>query len=284
MAKSPSHILGELIGNFFEEVMKDPIKNLCNKYNVYFDTIGPRPARSTHKITWEDINGSKHDLDYVIERDGTDDIIGNPIAFIEIAWRRYSKHSKNKVQEISGAIMPIAEKYQNFSPFKGVILSGVFTRPSIKQLTSQGFNVLYIPFDKIVESFKNHGVDIFFDENTPEPDLDKIVSKFKTCGILDRIKQDLITSNRKEIDCFLKSLEDSIKRQINCILVLPLHGKERHFNSLDSAINYIEDYSTMPADAVLDRYVIQIFFNDGSNVNCTFNDKLMTIDFLKRNS
>ena len=47
MAKSPSHILGELIGNFFEDVMKAPIRELCNKYNVYFDTIGSRPARST---------------------------------------------------------------------------------------------------------------------------------------------------------------------------------------------------------------------------------------------
>lgn len=117
MAKSPSHILGELIGNFFEDVMKAPIRELCNKYNVYFDTIGSRPARSTKKISWTDINGSKHDLDYVIERDGTPDKIGVPIAFIELAWRRYTKHSKNKAQEISGAIMPIAEKYKEHGFF-----------------------------------------------------------------------------------------------------------------------------------------------------------------------
>ncbi len=67
MAVSPSHILGEMIGNFFEDVMKSPIRDLCNRYNVYFDSIGPRKARSSNKITWGDINGSKHDLDYVIE-------------------------------------------------------------------------------------------------------------------------------------------------------------------------------------------------------------------------
>lgn len=41
MAVSPSHILGEMIGNFFEDVIKSPIRDLCNRYNVYFDSIGP---------------------------------------------------------------------------------------------------------------------------------------------------------------------------------------------------------------------------------------------------
>ena len=40
-----------MIGNFFEDVMKSPIRELCQKYNVYFDTIGPRPARKGKNIT-----------------------------------------------------------------------------------------------------------------------------------------------------------------------------------------------------------------------------------------
>ena len=168
MAKSPSHILGEMIGNFFEEVMKSPIRKLCEQYDVYFDTIGLRPARSTKKITWSDIYGSKHDLDYVIERNGSAHKIGDPIAFIELAWRRYAKHSKNKVQEIAGAVIPIAEKYKEYVPFKGAILSGVFTDPSLIQLKNQGFHVLYIPFEKVVESFKKICFDIFFEFFMPQ--------------------------------------------------------------------------------------------------------------------
>lgn len=49
MATSPSHELGEMIGNFFEDVMKSPIREICAKYNVFFDTIGPRPARNSKK-------------------------------------------------------------------------------------------------------------------------------------------------------------------------------------------------------------------------------------------
>lgn len=56
------------------------------------------------------------------------------------------------------------------------------------------------------------------------------------------------------------------------------------FNSLNSAISYITEYSNIPKDATIDRYVVGIFFNDGSQINCVFKDKLMAIDFLKRNS
>lgn len=284
MAKSPSHILGEIIGNFFEDVMKAPIRRLCNKYKVYFDTIGPRPARSTKKISWTDINGSNHDLDYVIERNGSPTKIGTPIAFIELAWRRYTKHSKNKVQEISGAILPIAEKYKEFAPFKGAILSGEFTEPSLKQLENQGFNILYIPFKKIVNSFKKYGVNIFFDENTSEQDLTEIVDRVKACNSLDKIGRDLLNSSKKEIKSFVNALELSIKRQIDYIFVLPLHGKEVRFNTVESAISFIKEYSKIPEDATIDRYVVGIFFNDGSQVNCVFKDQLMAIDFLLRNA
>lgn len=284
MAVSHSHTLGEMIGNFFESVMKSPIEALCTKYNVYFDTFGERPARQTKKLTWQDIHGSKHDLDYVIERNGTDEHVGDPIAFIELAWRRYTKHSKNKVQEISGAIIPIAEKYKEFAPFKGVILSGVFTEPSLKQLESQGFHVLYIPFENVVASFKKFGVDIYFDETTKEKDLAKIVKSLEACKKISLIRKDFIESNKDKIKTFLSSLESCIKRQINYIYVLPLHGKEERFCDSTHAIDFIKHYAVMPNDAVIDRYVIGIAYNDGSLVNCMFKDKDLAIDFLKRNA
>ena len=46
--------------------------------------------------------------DYVLERGGTDTVRGLPAAFIETAWRRYTKHSRNKAQEIQGAVLALA--------------------------------------------------------------------------------------------------------------------------------------------------------------------------------
>lgn len=284
MAASPSHVLGEMIGNFFEDVMKSPIRELCQKYNVYFDTIGPRPARKGKNITWNDINGSKHDLDYVIERNGTPTKIGDPVALIELAWRRYTKHSKNKVQEIAGAVIPITMKYREYTPFKGAILSGEFTESSLKQLESQGFHVLYIPFEKVVASFKKFGLDIFFDEDTPESTLAKIVKSWEDCTETDKIKADFIRSNRTEIDKFVNALEASIKRQIDYVFVLPLHGKEMRFADTAQAISFLSGYANIPDDAVIDRYIVGITFNDGSQINCMFKEKQMAVDFLSRNA
>ena len=273
-----------MIGNFFEDVMKSPITELCKKYNVYFDTIGLRPARSTKKITWHDINGSKHDLDYVIERNGTPDKIGDPIAFIELAWRRYTKHSKNKAQEIAGAIIPITEKYKEYAPFKGAILSGVFTDASLKQLESQGFHILYIPFDKVVASFKKFDLNIFFDEETKESELKKIVKNWRNSTKIEDIRADFISANKSEIDRFVNALEASIRRQVDYIFVLPLHGKEMRFTEISQAISFLSTYSYIPNDAVIDRYIVGITFNDGSQINCTFKDKQMAVSFLNRNA
>jgi hypothetical protein len=109
MATSPSHTLGEFIGSFFEDLMKKPISEFATTENLYFDSAGVRKARPGKKVTWTDVHGSRHDLDFVLEQGGTDAVIGNPVAFIELAWRRYTKHSKNKVQEIEGAVNPICE-------------------------------------------------------------------------------------------------------------------------------------------------------------------------------
>ena len=264
--------------------MKSPIRSLCKKYNVYFDSFGSRTARNSKKISWKDVNGSKHDLDYVIERNGTERHIGTPIAFIELAWRRYTKHSKNKVQEISAAIEPIAEKYKEIVPFKGAILSGEFTETSLNQLRNLGFHVLYIPYDNVFKSFKKYGVDIYFDESTTEDNLLKIAKSLEACKKINLIRKDFLESNKDVINEFLKSLEMCFKRQIICICVLPLHGKEEHFSDINNAINFILRYKDMPNDATIDRYVISIAYNDGSQVNCMFKDKDLAIDFLNRNA
>lgn len=74
------------------------------------------------KVAWIDGQGNTHDLDYVFELGGSDEQIGSPRAFIEAAWRRYTKHSRNKAQEIQGAILPLAERFHDCHPFLGAVL------------------------------------------------------------------------------------------------------------------------------------------------------------------
>src|SRR5690606_14420375 len=112
--------------------------------------------------------GNSHDLDFVIEKDGHDTEIGEPLAFIETAWRRHTKHSKNKAQEISGALEPLYDNYYLNAPFLGAVLVGDWTQPAINQLASRRFTVLYFPFDETCRAFKEGGFDIYYEEETPD--------------------------------------------------------------------------------------------------------------------
>ena len=91
---------------------------------------------------------------------------------IETAWRRYTKHSRNKVQEIQGAVMPLAETFARRRPFLGAVLAGEFTAGSLAQLQSHHFHVAYCPYETVLRAFSGEGVDISSEENTPNEALD----------------------------------------------------------------------------------------------------------------
>src|SRR4051812_30535648 len=120
MAEAPGHRLGQIIGETLERAVEPVLADFAAKHGIYLDKHGARPARPGKKLTWTDALGNKHDLDYVLERGGTDSTIGLPVAFIETAWRRYTKHSRNKAQEIQGAVLPLVATHSTTKPFAGV--------------------------------------------------------------------------------------------------------------------------------------------------------------------
>lgn len=167
MAQSPTHKFGQIIGDVLEAAVHIPLARMASRYGLYLDCKCPRAARGGNsKVRWNDYRGNRHDLDYVLESGGTDEQIGRPRAFIEVAYRRYTKHSRNKAQEMQGAIAPLVETYAHDHPFIGAVLAGVFTNGSLQQLRSHKFSVLYIPFQSIVKAFKAVGIDAYFDEKT----------------------------------------------------------------------------------------------------------------------
>jgi hypothetical protein len=128
MAVSPAHRFGQILGEVLERAVEPIVAEQAKKHQLYLDKSGERPCRKGAKLSWLDVNGNSHDLDFVLERGGTPTVQGVPAAFIEVAWRRYTKHSRAKAQEIQGAIMPLLEKHQKSAPFFGVVLAGVFTQ------------------------------------------------------------------------------------------------------------------------------------------------------------
>lgn len=285
MARSKSHQLGEFIGAFFEDLMKKPIREFADKNGLYFDTFGPRKARGGKKLTWTDVHGSKHDLDFVIEKGGTEEHVGEPVAFIELAWRSYTRHSKNKAQEISGAVNPICEKYELSKPFKGAILSGQFTENSLNQLKNDSFHVLYIPFDKLVQAFSIHGLDVYFDEESKESDVKKkyaAVVKRSNKLLLEKIREEILQSCEKEINQFVSELSQSYNRKIKTICILPLHGTRTEVIDIEKAIDFINGYENIPEENHLEYIEVIVTYNNGTLIQCQFKEKADAIDFLKK--
>jgi hypothetical protein len=286
MATSPAHKLGQIIGDCLEAAIEPVLQKFAKEHGLYLDKKGPRQARRGKKLTWTDINGNQHDLDFVLEKNGTEQKIGAPIAFIECAWRRYTKHSRNKAQEIQGAIKPLVEKYQEESPFKGVVLAGEFTEPAIKQLESLGFSVLHISYENIVKAFQKAKVDVFFDEKTSEADFAERVSAWesKPEKVKSLVCQAIRALNRKGIQTFIDSLTPIVERKIASVRVWTMFGQAFTFPSIQSAQEFIHQARPNSDKTSFQGYVVEIEYSnkDSIKVEGKFKDKQDALSFLSR--
>ncbi len=283
MAESPAHKLGQIIGEALEIALEPVLRAFAEEHDLYLDTKGPRQARPGVKVTWTDDRGNSHDLDFVLERAGTEDQIGVPAAFIESAWRRYTKHSKNKAQEIQGAVEPLLAKYANVKPFGGAIVGGQWTAGALAQLTSLGFSVLYIPYDDVVRAFATVGIDVATEEDTPLDRLQEMVDRYEslTPDERDQLGEALRQCAPAEFARFRVALEGSIVRRVERVSVLPLHGDSLEFDSPSDAIDAIETYETPDATPPFVRWEIAIRFSNGDRIEAQFGEAKTAIEFLR---
>lgn len=285
MAESPAHKFGQLIGGLVEAVIKPQLETFCQGHDLYLDYQGrQRPARASRKVIWQDLYGNKHDLDFVIERHGSETTIGEPVAFIEVAWRRYTRHSRNKAQEIQGAILPLAETFRWNNPFLGVVLAGVFTEGSLAQLRSLGFRVLYFPYETLVTAFAAEGVDVEFDEDTPDDLFRAAVHRIQAVSprALERIKQRLVEANQDQINEFFAALRYRLERQIVRVFVIPLYGRSNQFLTVTAALNFLDAHNVAEGASEFRRYEVEIEFSNGDKVQGAFETKWGAREFLER--
>jgi len=242
------------------------------------------PARHGRiNAAWQDQKGNIHDLDFVLEAGGSEEIVGRPKAFIEVAYRRYTKHSRNKAQEIHGAIIPLAETFAMDRPFLGVVLAGVFTDGSVTQLRSHGFGVLFFPFASIVTAFQTAGIDANFDESSSDR---SVKQKVAACTKLSDAKWSRIISRLRhlhhaELDAFLIQLDSCLTRAIQNVFVLGLHGRAHEAPTLDDAIQYIRNYDETSIVSLFRKFELNIRYTNGDEVRATFSSRLETIGFLE---
>ncbi|EFB42033.1 hypothetical protein pah_c016o078 [Parachlamydia acanthamoebae str. Hall's coccus] len=242
-----------------------------------------RKARKGKKVTWNDKYGNTHDLDFVIEANGTEDLIGRPLAFIEAAWRRYTKHSKNKAQEIQGAILPIRELYELSAPFIGVILAGEFTEPSLRQLENNRFAVLYIPYDDVIKAFEFININISFDEDTEDSDYVSAIQQIAEISIKKKTEllDSLIKISFDNIEAFMNKLRAALERYIISVAILPLFGNRHEFPSVEDAIKKLENLDINHPIGTFAKFEVIVDYNNNDIIRASFSEKESLITFLK---
>ncbi len=285
MAKSPAHRFGQIIGDLLEETLYEYCKPIANNHSLYLDYKHSRIARDGNKeVKWQDINGNIHKLDIVMEEDGCEEKFGRPKAFIEVAWRRYTKHAKAKAQEISAAIKPLVAKYYDSSPFLGAVLAGEFTETSLDQMRSEGFELLYFPTSMIEEVYKKQGINAHWDESTSEAELQARVDLMEAMSADDRsnLKKALMEANDTQWKVFTEKINLALERNIENIKVIALYGGLREFSSINEACEYISKNSDECTCEKIYKYEITVFFSNGDKIEMQFKEKNNAIVFLRQ--
>jgi hypothetical protein len=292
MAESLAHRWGQIIGDGFEMFVRSMLGELARRHGLYLDYKRPRKARGGQgKVTWRDAYGNRHDLDYVLERGGTEDALGVPVAFIESAWRRYTKHSKNKVQEIEAAVLPIALTFSRHQPFCGAVLAGEFTRNALHQLESKGFAVLHIPYDSMLMAFRQLGIDASSEDGvggTSEEQFRKKIAKWQSLPqpqATNRLLAKLRTLHHRDIADFEQRLDAAITRRVASVRLTVLRGHSVECSDLESAIAYLiakKKCCGMRAEGEQrEQFEVQVRFNTGAKIDATFPKRAEAIAFLR---
>ena len=292
MAESLAHRWGQIIGDVFETFVRSILADVAKKHGLYLDFKRRRKARGGQgKVTWQDGYGNKHDLDYVLERGGDEERLGVPAAFVESAWRRYTKHSKNKVQEIEAAVMPVALTFSRHQPFLGAVLAGEFTRNAVHQLESKGFAVVHVPYNSILTAFREVGIDASSEDGvagTTEDQFREKIAKWESLSQprpTARLVAKLNALHQREVRNFKERLDAAITRHVESVRLTVLRGNSVEYSDVESAITYLveeeKSYRLRDNGAPRESFEIQIRFNTGAKIDAAFPKRTEAIGFLR---
>jgi hypothetical protein len=166
----------------------------------------------------------------------------------------------------------------------GVILAGVFTDGSLNQMRTSGFEVALFPYRSIVAAFASVGINAEFDEETPDAMFQQTIEQIDSLLPRQRIdlKQHLVNSNQALLDQFFAELQATLDRQIEQIILIPLHGQQNEFESVDDAIVFVTNYKENELrEGDFRKYEIIVRYSNGDKIEAFFHDKQKSVSFLR---
>jgi hypothetical protein len=90
----------------------------------------------------------------------------------------------------------------------------------------------------------------------------------------------LLELNARNVEEFMRHLERSVKRQINAIRIIPLHGSAHDCVTVPEAMKFVESYDEKAGTGPFVKYEIVIRYDSEDKVQAELLDKATALDFL----
>lgn len=79
----------------------------------------------------------------------------------------------------------------------------------------------------------------------------------------------------------MKAITDAVTRQVELVLVVPLHGTVFNAKTVEEAIEFIENYDESSPQKTFIRYEAEIRYINGDNIKALYQNKARIIEFLR---
>jgi hypothetical protein len=221
----------------------------------------------------------------VLERGGSTERQGGPVAFIEAAWRRYTKQTRNKVNEIEGALLPLRESHRTCR-FCGVVVAGAWSQPGLEQFKSHRIEVFHISYENLIAAFQIKNVNLDYAEKASPAEKRALVNALKGLSAKDmtEVAVALEAAVEEDLKNFLITLEASVTTEITQVLIGGLFGKRAELSTLREAVAWIEKFDAGDlTDLKFENFEILLRFKDGREIDGRlFPNKQSAIQFLEQ--
>ena len=98
---------------------------------------------------------------------------------------------------------------------------------------------------------------------------------------MEKIKDQLINANQRQLDEFMSSLAQRLERMIEKVVVIPLYGRSSEFGTIADAIKFLDQHRIYEGSGEFRRYEVLVTFTNGDRVEGSFKDKEKVREFLQ---
>lgn len=168
-----------MIGDWWERrVVAVLLAEVADELGLFLDHRFVRRTCRTGRVLWKDEDGNNVDYDFVLELEGSPDHRGIPVGFIESFWRGGSRHSKDKARDDTNKLLPMRDTYPT-ARLLAMAACGEFSGPAREYVMTRLVDLFYIPKSKVIEAFKNVGIDIDYPDTLSEDGKKEIAERLQ---------------------------------------------------------------------------------------------------------